>query len=245
MAKLAVLDPNGLFRAGLVSLLQAQGFTDLVDAGDLAELGRRVGDGPPPDVVLVNLSRGGEAINETMRDAAELFDHVRVVFLADTLDLDQLARCFAAGASGYLLENISRDTLGNSLTLVSAGGKVFPPELALFISNFAAKPVDQRNGEILAIRDSHLSGRELEILGCLTGGQSNKAIGQTLEIAEATVKVHVKRILRKIHARNRTQAALWAASRGLGSAANLNEPERDPKLMAVGAGMAPRHVVAR
>lgn len=133
-----------------------------------------------------------------------------------------LARCFAAGASGYLLENISRDTLGKSLTLVGAGGKVFPPELAPYISNFAVKSAEPANGATFP-NELRLSGRELEILHCLTRGQSNKAIGQTLEIAEATVKVHVKRILRKIHASNRTQAALWAAARGLAAVATVGE----------------------
>lgn len=218
MAKLAVLDPSGLFRAALVSLLQALGFDQLVEAGDIGELKHRVGDGAGPDVVIVNLSRNSKPIDEIMRGVKQIFGGAHVVFLAEALDFELLARCFAAGASGYLLENISRDTLGKSLTLVSAGGKVFPPELAPYISNFAAKPAEPVNGAGLP-NESRLSGRELEILHCLTRGQSNKAIGQTLEIAEATVKVHVKRILRKIHANNRTQAALWAAARGLSATA--------------------------
>lgn len=244
MAKLAVLDPSGLFRAALVSLLQGLGFADMIEAADIAELERGVGDGAEPDVVLVNLSRGSDAIDDIMRDVTERFEHARVVFLAETLDLELLARCFAAGASGYLLENISRDTLGSSLTLVSAGGKVFPPELAPYIPNLANKPADAANG-MLMMRDSRLSERELEILHCLTRGQSNKAIGQTLDIAEATVKVHVKRILRKIHASNRTQAALWAAARGMSAIANFKEPvEPEPELVAAGID-APRHIAMR
>ncbi len=196
MAKLAVLDPSGLFRAALASLLQGLGFDDLVEAADLDELERCAGIGVRLDVVLVNLSRRDETIDEIMRDITERFDGARVVFLAETLDLERLAQCFAAGASGYLLENISRDTLAKSLTLVSAGGKVFPPELAPYIPHLAARPAAPANGTS-PDRGSRLSDRELEILHCLTRGQSNKAIGQTLGIAEATVKVHVKRILRK------------------------------------------------
>lgn len=222
MANVAVLDPSGLFRAALVSLLQGLGFTDLVAAGDLGELQRRIGTGTPPDVVLVKVSRE-TPIAEAMREIGGAFGQARVVFLAETLDLDLLARCFAAGASGYLLENISRDTLGQSLTLVSAGGTVFPPELAAYIPNLAHKSAETaKSADVMP--GSRLSDRELEILQCLTRGQSNKAIGQTLAIAEATVKVHVKRILRKIRASNRTQAALWAASRGIGSEVNLNGP---------------------
>ena len=222
MAKLAVLDPSGLYRAGLASLLQALGFGVLVEGADIDELLHRVRDGAEPDIVLVNLPRNTRPIEALMRDVAEAFGHTRVVFLAETLDLDMLSRCFAAGASGYLLENITRDTLGKSLTLVASGGKVFPPELASFIPALAARPSEAEETPYLA-RDSRLSGRELQILQCLTRGQSNKAIGHALDIAEATVKVHVKRILRKIHASNRTQAALWAVSRGIGTIADANE----------------------
>src|SRR6185312_3678178 len=196
MAKLAVLDPSGLYRAGLASLLQALGFGDLVEGADIDELSHRVRDGAEPDIVLVNLPRNTRPIEALMRDVAEAFGHTRVVFLADTL--------------------------GKSLTLVASGGKVFPPELASFIPALAARPSEAEETPYLA-RDSRLSGRELEILQCLTRGQSNKAIGHALDIAEATVKVHVKRILRKIHASNRTQAALWAVSRGIGTIADANE----------------------
>ena len=234
MAKLAVLDPSGLYRAGMISLLHGLGFGDLVEGADVEELARRVGDGAEPDVVLVNLSRNARAIDALMRDAAEAFGHTRVVFLAETLELETLSRCFAAGASGYLLENISRDMLGKSLTLVASGGKVFPPELVAYIPNLAPKLTDAGNGAI-AVRNSRLSGRELEILHCLTQGQSNKAIGHALDIAEATVKVHVKRILRKINASNRTQAALWAAACGLASVASVADARTSDRRTLVSA----------
>lgn len=234
MAKLAVLDPSGLSRAGLMSLLQALGFDDLVEGAHIADLTCRIGDGPEPDVVLVNLTRNTRAIDTLMRDVAEACGHTRVVFLAETLDLDMLSRCFTAGASGYLLENISRDALGKSLTLVAAGGKVFPPELVSYIPALAAKPAETGDSVFMA-GDSRLSGREVEILHCLAQGQSNKAIGQALDIAEATVKVHVKRILRKIHVANRTQAALWAASRGLTAAGKFGEPRSSEQRTLVSA----------
>jgi two-component system, NarL family, nitrate/nitrite response regulator NarL len=223
MAKLAVLDPSGLFRAALVSLLQSLGFDEIVEAADMDELARRIGDGAAPDVVLVNLSRPGQSIDEIVRAVERSFGHSRVVFLAETLDLDLLARCFAAGASGYLLENISRDALGKSLILVGAGGKVFPPELARYLPDLASKPAEIANRAFLA-RNTRLSERELDILHGLARGQTNKAIGHALDIAEATVKVHVKRILRKINATNRTQAALWAVARGVSPAAKIEEP---------------------
>jgi two-component system nitrate/nitrite response regulator NarL len=252
MAKLAVLDPSGLFRAALVSLLRDLGFEDLTEAADLEELERRVSVDPRPDVVLINLSRGDDAVDQIMRRVRTMLPDSKVVFLARSLDLDLLAAVFAAGASGYLLENTSGDALGKSLTLVNAGGKVFPPELATFIPNLAIRHMAPPHASVM-LQDSRLSEREVEILQCLTQGQSNKAIAHALDIAEATVKVHVKRILRKIDVTNRTQAALWAASRGLtgigtvphrapaGAADILPVPVALPAVLHV----APRHVAMR
>src|SRR5665213_3989368 len=211
MAKLAILDPSGLFRAALLSLLRNLGFDDLTEAADLEELERRVSGDPKPDVLLINLTRGDDAVDRVMDRVRTMLPDAKVVFLARSLDLDLLAAVFAAGASGYLLENTSGDALGKSLTLVNAGGAVFPRELASFIPHLAARRMAPPSLAAMP-RDTRLSGREIEILECLTRGQSNKAIAHALDIAEATVKVHVKRILRKIDVTNRTQAALWAAS---------------------------------
>ncbi|HEY5208482.1 MAG TPA: response regulator transcription factor [Stellaceae bacterium] len=213
MAKLAILDPSGLFRAALLSLLQNLGFDDLTEAANLDELAARAGGDAKPDILLINLTRGDDAVDRTMGRVRAILPDAKVVFLARGLDLDLLAAVFVAGASGYLLENTSRDALGKSLTLVNAGGTVFPPELASFIPHLAARRPAPASPVTLS--DGRLSEREIEILQCLTQGRSNKAIGHALDIAEATVKVHVKRILRKIAVANRTQAALWVAARGL------------------------------
>jgi len=253
MAKLAILDPSGLFRAALLSLLRNLGFDDLTEAADLEELERRVSGDPKPDVLLINLTRGDDAVDRVMDRVRTMLPDAKVVFLARSLDLDLLAAVFAAGASGYLLENTSGDALGKSLTLVNAGGAVFPRELASFIPHLAARRMAPPSLAAMP-RDTRLSGREIEILECLTRGQSNKAIAHALDIAEATVKVHVKRILRKIDVTNRTQAALWAASRGLAMVAaphRLAEPEDSDDLAPVALPLpvvlkiVPRHAAMR
>jgi two-component system nitrate/nitrite response regulator NarL len=139
-----------------------------------------------------------------------------IVFVAPKLDLDVMMASFGAGAGGYLLETVSGDALRDSLNLVIAGEKVFSSELASLLPMLASK-FDSSGPCNLAPLESDLSRREIEILQCLTSGQSNKVIAKNLEIAEATVKVHVKRILRKAHALNRTQAALWGVATGVTS----------------------------
>lgn len=139
-------------------------------------------------------------------------DARRVVLLAESMETDQLALSFAAGVDGYLLEEISPEALLESLALVMLGEKVFPSRLAVLLCGKSwAKP---RTNHMLPT-DGHLSERELEIVRHLTEGLPNKVIANELSITEATVKVHVKTILKKLSLSNRTQVAIWAVHNGL------------------------------
>jgi two-component system nitrate/nitrite response regulator NarL len=203
-----------------VDLLSAIGFDPIEEADDIAQLRRRLGEAPPKTMLITALARGaGSAIN-TVREVRSWLATAKVVCLVPDFDLDEMRGCFAAGACGYVLESISRDALRESLRLVDAGEKVFPSELALQFPSMTARP-EVAEGAASVAPESDLSSREIEILQCLANGQSNKAIAKDLAIAEATVKVHVKRILRKAHASNRTQAALWAIATGLAAAPGL------------------------
>jgi two-component system nitrate/nitrite response regulator NarL len=226
MAKIAVIDPGPISRAGMVSLLGTMGFAEVDDAPSLDVL-RQTADGQAPDILLVNLGRAAGGVASLMQQVRDWTPHCSVVFLADALDLDRLADCFAAGASGYVSAASSREALEQSLRLVAAGGTVFPGELASHISELTDKLGSGASPPGAAL-EMALSERELDILRCLARGCSNKMIAAELNIAEATVKVHVKRILRKIRATNRTQAALWAAARGLTAA-----PKQDKAVATV------------
>ena len=119
---------------------------------------------------------------------------------------------FQAGADGYLIKTISSDVLTASLDLVMLGEVVFP-SAALNLGGEADQPAEPVvNQDVNEVSPRGLSVRETVILRCLMQGDSNKLIARRFDITEATVKVHVKAILRKIHAKNRTQAAIWAAS---------------------------------
>jgi two-component system nitrate/nitrite response regulator NarL len=211
VAPMAVLASRPLFRAGLSSLLHAMGFNPVKEAADAKELRRQLADQRvSPEMLLIDLSDTTDEV-VSARDVKDWAPIFKVVLLAPDLDFELLSEYFAAGASGFLLKKISADALEESIRLVRAGEKVFPSELATMILGIAPLSRSSSKGEGL----EKLSNREIDILRCLTNGQSNKAIANTLSIAESTVKVHVKRILQKIHASNRTQAALWGAARGL------------------------------
>jgi two-component system nitrate/nitrite response regulator NarL len=214
MSSLAVLAQSPLLRAGLGALLSTMGFDPVEEAADLKELKRRADDVRRPDMLLISLTQNDEEVAALIQEIKAWAPNAKVVFLAPALDMPALGACFAAGAAGYLLEDISRDGLQHSLRLVSAGENIFPSELASALSVSGSRLA----GPIKAIdelRSLHATEREIDILRLVANGESNSSIGKKLGISEAEVRTHIKHILRKLRVTNRTQAALWGVGRGL------------------------------
>jgi two-component system nitrate/nitrite response regulator NarL len=148
-----------------------------------------------------------ERLAEVKRTEADL----RIVLLAwPTKELTFLTHSYEVGVDAYLESTTSQEGFRQSLDYVVSGEWIFPTRLKESMVT-AADRKDSENSPA----PSSLSGRKLEILRHLASGQANKVIANDLHITEATVKVHVKGILRKIGATNRTQAAIWAIHNGL------------------------------
>jgi two-component system nitrate/nitrite response regulator NarL len=204
-----------LLREGLKGLLAGTSIKIVGEAPRLTEVASALG-GEKVHLALADVTEFGEELADGLKALKAELPTIKVVMLTDVLDGQQLSASLAAGVDGYLLKEISCDALLQSLHLVMIGEKVFPTELATLLVNGA--PSTPRLGRRVVndtVRDRGLSDREMQILQCLAQGDSNKTIANRLEITEATVKVHVKSLLRKINANNRTQAAIWAVSQGL------------------------------
>src|SRR3546814_6239761 len=133
--------------------------------------------------------------------------------MADDHDVARIVQAFDAGVDGYLEKSIPCEPLVGALKLISLGEKVLPSKLVDALSDpawRAPQPSWEHDDA-----GHNLSDRELEILRCLISGDANKLMARRLNITEATVKVHIKAILRKLRVLNRTQAEIWALSRGL------------------------------
>nr|WP_237392334.1 response regulator transcription factor [Aurantiacibacter rhizosphaerae] len=159
---------------------------------------------------------------------------LRIVLLADAFDFETMVSVFSAGADGYIIKEIDYQPFLESLRLVALGEKVLPGALVQHLPDFgklAGKPVTE-DSEILR----SLSDREIETLRCLIMGYPNKVIAYRLEISEATVKVHVKAILRKLAVQNRTQAAIWAVGNGVDPHVDL-EPQKQGSAFAFGSSI--------
>jgi len=142
---------------------------------------------------------------EVIRQVRERSPEVRIVLLADQFDLGFVRAGGEAGANGFCITVARPEVLLKSLEMVMLGETVMP--LAVLRSIIDAEP------RLPDLKHPKLSAREAQILDCLKEGAPNKVIARKLDITEAIIKVHVKAILRKIEATNRTQAALWASQR--------------------------------
>ena len=205
-----VVQRNGLLREGLARLLDNSPFHVVAM---FPQFCARVADALPegePGLVLVDLDC------DSIKSLKEAWPSTRIVVLAEAPDADEAISAFRAGANAYLADVTSGDALIKSLELVMAGATIFPGEMLPTIlgRNGASPPFEIAHSKFSASGIAGLSPQEKVILGCLADGSSNKVIARKVDAAEATVKVHVKAILRKIGAQNRTQAAIWALNQG-------------------------------
>ncbi|GLR79611.1 response regulator transcription factor [Azospirillum oryzae] len=207
-----LIDANKLFREGMKRLFEGTPFNVVGEAGSLREGLSALNTGTNPDLILIDLPSGADEEVDAMRTLRENHPSIRIVILTNDLETRRLSAALGAGAGGYLLKDIACEALMQSLKLVMMGEKVFPTHLAELLVNGRTEDM----GAELPTRRKGLSQREVQILRCLLNGNSNKMIANHLNITEATVKVHLKSLLRKINASNRTQAAIWALNNGIG-----------------------------
>ncbi len=203
-SRTVLIEANRLFREGLKHLLAGTRFEvgSEFNTVDLA-LAAGEAEGGAPELVISGQPVKDEADLRAIREA---FPTARIVVLADDLSVDVLRAAMGGGADGFLIKNVSPEALIQSLQLIMLGEKVFPTNLASMLLDMnAVSPQHSIRG---------LSPREQEILQALVTGASNKMIAIRLGITEATVKVHLKTLLRKIDVNNRTQAAIWAMNNG-------------------------------
>jgi len=216
--KIALLGPNRIGLDGLERILAENGFGVLESATDATSLSQvQPADDDGNDVVNILLMDGLADAKRAYEPAelAERFPGRRLAIMADVFDFDEMVSCFREGVYGYIIA-ASSESLVISLRLIALGEKVMPSNLAEFLPMHPNLGLSPGTGQ--SMKQAGLSLREIEILACLVSGHPNKIISRQLEISEATVKVHVKAILRKVGVQNRTQAAIWAVGERLSEA---------------------------
>ncbi|CCA91960.1 MULTISPECIES: response regulator transcription factor [unclassified Novosphingobium] len=200
-------------REGLGNILKSEGFNIIGSYGAIKDLEKQ-DFGAEFFFVLDGIAADDQS--DAVQKVKARFDTVPVVILSERFDFNTMLECFQSGAQGYIVRSMKALPLTTSLRLAAMGERVLPPDLVDVFEQQTFTPVlrtaEKPDEEVNRAR---LSPRELDVLCCLMAGYSNKVIARELMVCEATVKVHVKAILRKLNVHNRTQAAIWASSRGL------------------------------
>ncbi|WP_293937365.1 two-component system response regulator NarL [Iodobacter sp.] len=206
-----VIDDHPLFRKGVLQLLALDERFILVGEAASGAEGLVIVQAQNPDLVILDLNMKEMDGISTLRAIKELDLDSRVVMLTVSDQSSDLVAAVRAGADGYLLKDMEPEEIISSLAEALDGQMAIPERLGRVLA-LALRDDDasQRN----AMMDS-LTEREREILACLANGLSNKLVGRELGIAEGTVKVHVKSLLRKLSFRSRLEAAIWAVEQGI------------------------------
>jgi two-component system, NarL family, nitrate/nitrite response regulator NarL len=214
----ALISDSALLRSGLQHILRDTPFA-IAEAASVTGPKRLYHCTHHTALVIIEASQNTGRVLEIVRQVREQSPEVRIVVLADQFDLGFVRTAHEAGVTGFCLTASGPEVLIKSLELVTLGESILPFEVLRPFMDGACQSreqplqgsmAEQKRPELTACK---LSTREAEILGCLTQGEPNKVIARKLDVTEATVKVHVKAILRKIGAANRTQAAMWASQR--------------------------------
>jgi two-component system nitrate/nitrite response regulator NarL len=219
-----LVDAHPLLRSGLRAQLDGKGFEIAAEGATVDEIARRGATAGAPHLIILDFAQGSDAVATLKATQPQ----ARTIVFADSAEIGHLADMFSAGADGYLLKSISPGALIESLKLVALGEKVFPSMLTDFLGAMRANHAGTPAGGRLRVGDVALSQRELDIIRGLADGHSNKAIAKELAITEATVKVHLKTVLRKLGATNRTQVAIWAVQHGLTNTGNSRPARQKP-----------------
>ena len=238
---------NAMLREGLKHILSSTRFK--LHPDDLTRVRQDQWEVTSPLLLIIDTNLFPDGLAGNVWALKQQYPHARIVMLSDGFDLEDMKSAFQSGADGYCLATTGCEALIKYLDLVVLGEVVFPSAAFLAAISTFGEEVDPSK-ETSAIKVSSLqtppsaegqdspirtlSTREAEILHCLMQGAPNKVIARKLDVAEATVKVHIKAILRKIRVANRTQAAMWAVNHLSAGGTDVSWAQSGEKLSAQG-----------
>jgi DNA-binding NarL/FixJ family response regulator len=199
--RVVIVDDHPVVRFGLAAIIGLQPDMVVVAESGSGEEACAICARQDADVVLMDLRLPGLSGVEAIRAIRKLQPKLRFIVLTTYEGDEDIHKALEAGAQAYLLKGMSHNALVNAIRTVCSGFKYIPPSVS---KSLAERPPH-----------SELSARELEVLELIVKGHSNREIGESLGISEATVKWHVNIILSRLNVSDRTQATVAALQRGI------------------------------
>jgi DNA-binding NarL/FixJ family response regulator len=207
--RVVIVDDHALFRRGLEMVLENE--ADIEVVGEATD-GQQAVDKTSelmPDVVLMDVRMPRRSGIEATHRIKELMPHVKIVVLTNSDEEADLYEAIKAGASGYLLKEISSEEVADAIRSVVQGhSRISPAMASKLLSEFQA--MSKRTDDRQPLAPPKLTERELQILRLVAKGLGNREIAQQLFISENTVKNHIRNILEKLQLHSRMEAVIYA-----------------------------------
>jgi DNA-binding NarL/FixJ family response regulator len=207
--RVMICDDHALFRRGLIMVLEAEDDIEVVAEAEDGEDALEKAVEFVPDVVLMDVRMPGVDGIEATRRIAEKVPTAKILMLTVSDEEEDLYEAIKAGATGYLLKEVSIEEVAPAARAVVAGQSLISPSMASkLLGEFSnlAKRAEERS----SVPTPRLTERELEVLRLVAQGKSNREIAGDLYISENTVKNHVRNILEKLHLHTRMEAVMYA-----------------------------------
>ncbi len=210
--RLLIIDDHPLFRRGVMQLVRMAGDFDVVGEASSGREGIDLARRLEPDMVLLDLNMKDMSGLDVLKEMKSWDNDPRVVMLTVSDQTEDLIGALRAGADGYLLKEMDPDELVGKLKEAAAGQVTLTERLTRLLAHSLREDNRPKDPD-----QAGLTEQEGRILEQIARGLSNKLIARELDIAEGTVKVHVKHLLRKLNLRSRVEAAVWAVERKRGA----------------------------
>ncbi|GAB4348514.1 MAG: two-component system response regulator NarL [Gammaproteobacteria bacterium] len=203
-ARLVVIDDHPLFRRGVADLIDMSEQLELVGSASSGPEGIDLVLAEKPDLVLLDLNMKEMGGVDVLRNLKKQDLDCRIVILTVSDNEEDVIAALRAGADGYLLKDMEPEAILDQLHGAAEGRLAISQNLTELLARALRQDDTPKD-----IRSAGLTDREREILSLIAQGKSNKLVARELEITEATVKVHVKNLLKKLRLRSRVEAAVW------------------------------------
>ena len=207
--RVMICDDHALFRRGLIMVLESEDGVEVVGEAEDGEDAIAKAAELAPDVILMDVRMPRVSGIDATRAIADVVPTAKILMLTVSDEEEDLYEAIKAGATGYLLKEISIEEVASAIRSVVNGQSLISPSMASKLLNEftnLAKKADERQ----AVPTPRLTERELEVLKLVAQGMSNREIAGELYISENTVKNHVRNILEKLHLHSRMEAVVYA-----------------------------------